>query len=745
MSIRALLWSALFAATISVAGPGCRDAETHGARRDSRPSPEAGARATFVETRQAQGARDSGYALQQSGDGKGLAANIGADLVAQIDEEGLSWAPRDHAWRATLSTRSYGCEGSLAPVAPLSSPRIAVTPNRSAVDERAGDLQLSEWYVNGPLGLEQGWTLDQNGCGATEARIEVAVSGLVPTDVGGGRGVDLRDDAGVARLRYSDLWARDADGRALASRMAVAADVIEIRVDTRGAKFPVVVDPLVWVSPQNLTAPDLATAGGSQFGGAVAVSGTNAVVGARFATGQLGNQGEVYAFHRTNGTWGTPQEIFAPDPVAGGAFGGALALSGTAMVVGAADSTVGINQNQGAVYVYTQANGVWGSPQKLTAADGGAFDTFGAPAAIGATPIAISGTTIMVGAFQSNAAYVFTSSGGVFTQQQKLAPSDAAVGMQFGSSVAISGASSWWAPTTRPSAPRGASARPTYSRSQAAPGRKPRSSCPRSRTSRAANPPQDPASPSREAPSSWARPAHAHRRPQECRASCTSTRSRDRRSAARSPWSTTPRLRSTRSAAPSRSPGEYTHRGTVQRRGGGNIARRLALFNPTAGRGPSSSRSRRLSANFSFPETPSASTERRSSPAPGTSRRQASSPPERSSSAPSPSPTARPARWALAAPPGVARAPSAATRRAHRRAPRARPVHAVRQPPTPRLSLPAEATFATGRAKSAPRRAPSTVTARAAFTAAGTTRATPSARRGSRATPPRRAASATAR
>jgi hypothetical protein len=83
---------------------------------------------------------------------------------------------------------------------------------------------------------------------------------------------------------------------------------------------------------------------------------------------------------------------------------------------------------------------VFSQQQKLTASDGAADDQFG-------FSVAISGETIVVGAFQDNvggnafqgSAYVFVREGAVWSEQQKVTASDGEFGDQFGVSVAISG------------------------------------------------------------------------------------------------------------------------------------------------------------------------------------------------------------------------------------------------------------------------------------------------------------------
>ncbi len=260
-----------------------------------------------------------------------------------------------------------------SPVARLSGARLEGSDDRARSDEQAGGVALSEWYVRRPRGVEQGWTLKENPCAGGEARLEVEVRGLSPSPSPDGESVILRDAGGATRLLYTDLWARDADGTALEARMTVTGDAIDLTVDTRHAKFPVVVDPLVWAS-QKIQAGDLATAGPATFGFSIAVSGTAAFIGAPGAKiGASAAQGAVYVFASSGGTWTQQQQLFASDPTANDRFGSGVALSGSTLVVGAHPST-----GPGAAYVFTLSNGAWAVAQKLTASDAASGDLFGA-------------------------------------------------------------------------------------------------------------------------------------------------------------------------------------------------------------------------------------------------------------------------------------------------------------------------------------------------------------------------------
>jgi uncharacterized repeat protein (TIGR01451 family) len=121
-------------------------------------------------------------------------------------------------------------------------------------------------------------------------------------------------------------------------------------------------------------------------------------------------------------------------------------------------NATGINGNQsdntagdsGAAYVFTRSGGLWSQQAYLKASNTGATDFFG-------QSVAVSGDTAVVGAPQedsnatgvngsqndnsnsSGAAYVFTRSGGVWSQQAYLKASNAGAGDFFGTSLAMSG------------------------------------------------------------------------------------------------------------------------------------------------------------------------------------------------------------------------------------------------------------------------------------------------------------------
>jgi hypothetical protein len=403
-------------------------------------------RAAYVATRQAEGERDAAYRMRVARDGRVTAETPTMHMAAQIDEHGATLTTTRDSWHVTLDAASVWCEGRRQPLVHTGSPRVSETPNRVALAKVVdGDSRIDEWYENGPLGLEQGFTLDESPCrgsSASDVAIEVSTGGLSPA-LTAPDSAELRDAAGESRLAYTDLAAHDAGGAALRTHMSVEERSILLHVDMSNARFPVVIDPLAWVQAAEIVASDGAS--GASFGASVAVSGNTAIVGAPQAAG---GQGAAYVFVQSAGTWSQTQKLVASDAFAGNYFGTAVSISGGIAIVGegcvscphAIVPDGGSSDTRGAAYVFTESGGTWAQTQKLTASDAAIGDYFG-------LSVAVSGTTAVVGAPQkivgSNAqqgtVYVFANSGGTWSQQQELLASDGATGDGFGSAVSVGG------------------------------------------------------------------------------------------------------------------------------------------------------------------------------------------------------------------------------------------------------------------------------------------------------------------
>ena len=314
-------------------------------------------------------------------DGVVTARNAQHDFEAAFDRSGFTLKDSGGRWSLPVRFAGHGWSGQAL------IPAVSAEPVAEAerVAFRRGGV--TEWYRNTPSGVEQGFTIAQAPAGRGD-RLEVAL------DIGGG--FTARPDGpnadlinGSTRIDYDRLVVTDARGRTLRSRMNVQASRITLSVDTRGAVFPIVVDP-TYAQQAKLLANDKAD--GDYFGRSVALSGDTLVVGANLEddSGTIDN-GAAYVFTRSGGVWTQQAKLLANDKADSDSFGWSVALSGDTLVVGAnSEDDSGTTQN-GAAYVFTRSAGVWTQQAKLLANDKADNDRFGAS-------VALSGDTVVVGA-----------------------------------------------------------------------------------------------------------------------------------------------------------------------------------------------------------------------------------------------------------------------------------------------------------------------------------------------------------
>jgi hypothetical protein len=290
---------------------------------------------------------------------------------------------------------------------------------------------LTAWYANGPLGLEQGFTVTHAPASGAVGPLAVvfAISGNVtPKLTEGGRGLTFAR-AGRTVLRYAALQASDARGRVLRSWLALERGRILLRVDTAGARYPLRIDPLIQQGEKLTGAGEIAS---GRFGYSVALSadGDTALIGARYAIRNNNEAGGAWVFTRSGSTWtqqggklnGTGhagETLF--DHIGEGAFGYSVALSadGDTALIGAPDDNGGATNEGGvgAVWVFTRPGSTWTQQgEKLTGTEETGKGEFGKSVVLSA-----DGDTALIGGPANNggagAAWVLVRSGGVWSQQ----------------------------------------------------------------------------------------------------------------------------------------------------------------------------------------------------------------------------------------------------------------------------------------------------------------------------------------
>ncbi len=315
-------------------------------------------------------------------------------------------------------------------LAPVGAARPQASGNRVSY-ARDG---LSEWYANGPLGLEQGFTIQRPPAGARRGALTLSMR--LGGDARAGLGADGASVSfsapGGPTIGYSGLRASDADGRPLASRLALREGHLLIEIDARGASYPVRVDPFVHKG-EKLTASGLGGPYG-YVGMSVALSadGSTALIGAPADDEYTGS---AFVFTRSGSTWTQQAKLTGSGTQGESWFGESVAISAdgnTALIGGPSD-----DEQVGAAWVFTRSGSTWTEQgSKLTGAgeSGNAF--FGKSVALSA-----DGDLAMVGGYNDNehrgAAWVFTRTGSTWVQEGSKLTGGGEEGF-FGWSVALS-------------------------------------------------------------------------------------------------------------------------------------------------------------------------------------------------------------------------------------------------------------------------------------------------------------------
>ncbi|HKB28582.1 MAG TPA: integrin alpha, partial [Candidatus Limnocylindrales bacterium] len=332
----------------------------------------------IVEARGTQnildGIRRSEYRFTTTASGALWAPNRSQGIVSRATETGLHLSPRAEMTRIGSSDRSgswevglrldrFGREGALSPV-PVAAP--AAEGEKVAFHHDT----LTEWYVNGSGGIEQGFTIERRpaepgpsiGSGRRTPKpgptrpvvLEMALTGTAQAAAGcGAASVFFLSPEGAELLRYADLHAEDATGRPLEAKLTLArgdppdggalgdgapddaaprTDRLRIELRDDGAVYPLRVDPLL-TTPSWMTESNQATA---HLGIAVAAAGDvngdgfgDVVVSAPwYDANGFTDEGRVFVFHGSATGPGATPDFIADGNQAAGFFGYSVAAAG---------------------------------------------------------------------------------------------------------------------------------------------------------------------------------------------------------------------------------------------------------------------------------------------------------------------------------------------------------------------------------------------------------------------------------
>ena len=257
-------------------------------------------------------------------------------------------------WRLRLRTCAFGRGVESTELGPP-----VLSAEGARVELRHGTLV--EWFTNDPDGLEQGWTIAESPDGKGLLTIGLDLTGGFALRVDADRlGGVFVGRGGEVRLPYRGLVAFDALGAELQCRIEASVRGARIRVDDRGATYPITVDPV-------LTGPTWSADGdqdGALYGFAAASAGDvngdgfgDVIVSAPYYDGGQQNEGRVWLYHgAANGlsisSWTAQSNQVGANYGLSVASAGDVNGDGYGDVVVSAPGWDGGESNEGHVWVY---------------------------------------------------------------------------------------------------------------------------------------------------------------------------------------------------------------------------------------------------------------------------------------------------------------------------------------------------------------------------------------------------------
>ncbi|MCB1129816.1 MAG: hypothetical protein KDN05_01725 [Verrucomicrobiae bacterium] len=391
---------------------------------------------------------------------KYFASNPGQDLTARFLEDG----------RVKFESGIPGRDWAMVFGETGSEPRVV----DACRVEIARPHQVTEWYVNRPEGMEHGFHVPSAAADENPEMEGLQLSFPVAGDlvaVGDGVSGDLLlvdSETEQPVLSYRKLLVVDATGRELAARMEAGGGRVAFHVESAGAAYPIVIDPLVGTEEARL-GPEMDEDGapGDRFGYSVAIEDDTAVIGApNDDTAVANDTGSAYVFVRAAGTWGLEDLLYGNQTAS--EFGYSVGVSNDTVIVGAPGydyildfgHTAGVTtwEDMGGAYIFVRNDSIWSfqaslNPYIFGLGVGNVGDAFGRSVAIEGDRALVGAPLADTSAQDAGRAYLFKRSGSDWSVSYPGDPlnfpgdfhngflnaADAAQGDNFGSSVALSG------------------------------------------------------------------------------------------------------------------------------------------------------------------------------------------------------------------------------------------------------------------------------------------------------------------
>ncbi|MEP7256685.1 MAG: FG-GAP repeat protein [Ferruginibacter sp.] len=194
-----------------------------------------------------------------------------------------------------------------------------------------------------------------------------------------------------------------------------------------------------WVFMQKIT--DATGSGPAKFGCSVSISGNYAIAGSfsdKIGANSLQGSASIYKYNGSS--WVLMQKLTESTGAAGDYFGLSVSISGNYAIVGVPFDDKVVPSNGGSAIIY-QTDGIsWTQLQKMVDITGAANDNFGYSVSISATYAIVGASSDDVGAnVGQGSARIFQRIGQIFFGMQQIVDGTGAAGDNFGTRVSISG------------------------------------------------------------------------------------------------------------------------------------------------------------------------------------------------------------------------------------------------------------------------------------------------------------------
>jgi hypothetical protein len=325
--------------------------------------------------------------------------NLLRGLSGEFSGTGVRLFPHGRQEQAILALKRYGCGENLQPMKYMSLLVFGNKVEYQLAGKRGQPIQ--EWYINGPSGLEQGFTLTQSPCSNGETVVlELELTGnLFISSESNQSGIELIHADGSHALFYDQLKAVDAFGKELNSSIHIRSKTnFQIHVNSKGAQWPLVIDPLLW--QEQIRLKGSGNTGFGSFGRALSISQDSILVGAE-------DEGAAYVFVRSGNQWLEQAKFLSGSPVPI-QFGISVAINQDTALVS------GIEFENSKAHIFVRNGSSWQFQSYLVPDSNTPHDYFSNSAAIWGDTAAISANRF---GSQSTSVYVFVQKGGQWFRQ----------------------------------------------------------------------------------------------------------------------------------------------------------------------------------------------------------------------------------------------------------------------------------------------------------------------------------------